>query len=206
MAQLKREEQEMVNQETAEMEKKESSTTTSAAASFKFNAQAPEFVPRSHTQVPISGYFYPCFHLLGGGAGSADWLYVADQDPVHFISNSNGSLPNSSKNLLTHDIQQKIIKQVRHLFPFLSFPFLFFSLSSVSECKRCFQWVVVLLQNPNFLFITDDCFEFYILVVHDSLSSITHFPSPIFAIFVSFEILDNVSFKLFMIYVFSSGP
>ena len=123
MAQLKREEQEMVNQETAEMEKKESSTTTSAAASFKFNAQAPEFVPRSHTQVPISGYFYPCFHLLGGGAGSADWLYVADQDPVHFISNSNGSLPNSSKNLLTHDIQQKIIKQVRHLFPFLSFSF-----------------------------------------------------------------------------------
>ncbi|RVW61339.1 La-related protein 6C [Vitis vinifera] len=116
MAQLKREEQEMVNQETAEMEKKESSTTTSAAASFKFNAQAPEFVPRSHTQVPISGYFYPCFHLLGGGAGSADWLYVADQDPVHFISNSNGSLPNSSKNLLTHDIQQKIIKQVEYQF------------------------------------------------------------------------------------------
>lgn len=129
MAQLNREDSEMVNQETLEMEKKESSAaaaaaTSAAAASFKFNAQAPEFVPRSHTQVPISAYFYPCFHVLGGGAAPADWLYVADQDPVHFISNSNGSLPNSSKNILTHDIQQKIIKQVP---PSFSFSFLYFS-------------------------------------------------------------------------------
>ena len=148
MAQMKREEQDMVNQEITEMEKKESTTTTtttsaSAAAassspSFKFNAQAPEFVPRSHTQIPISGYFYPCFHLLGGGASSADWLYVADQDPVCFISNSNGSLPNSHKNLLTQDIQQKIIKQVRHLFPSL-----FFSLESNEEREMIFLCLVL---------------------------------------------------------------
>ncbi|GMN37548.1 hypothetical protein TIFTF001_006896 [Ficus carica] len=32
---------------------------------FRFNAQAPEFVPRTKTQMPVSGYIYPCLHILG---------------------------------------------------------------------------------------------------------------------------------------------
>lgn len=83
--------------------------------SFKFNAQAPEFVPRSHTQMPeVSDYVYPaCFHILGGSAGS-DWIYVGngDQEPAYLISNPNPPLPNRSKTTFTDDLQQKIIKQV----------------------------------------------------------------------------------------------
>lgn len=95
------------HQEVPEMETKDSS-----GVSFKFNAQAPEFVPRSHTQIPISGYFYPCFHILGGGGGGgSDWFYLGDQEPINLISDPK-ALPNCSKNFLTGDIQQRIIKQV----------------------------------------------------------------------------------------------
>lgn len=87
--------------------------------SFKFNAHAQEFVPRSHTQIPISGYYYPCFHYLGGApaAGSSDWFLVGDQERAAcLISNPNISIPHcSSKNVLTDDLRVKIIKQV----PFL---------------------------------------------------------------------------------------
>lgn len=81
-------------------------------SSFKFNVQAPEFVPRSHSQMPISGYFYPCFQILGG-SGESDWFYVGDQDPsACLIPNANVSQPNCSKNVLNPDLQQKIVKQV----------------------------------------------------------------------------------------------
>ncbi|KAK9287378.1 hypothetical protein L1049_015796 [Liquidambar formosana] len=93
----------------------------SSSVSFKFNAQAPEFVPRSHTQMPISGYFYPYVHILGGGGvGGSDWFYVGDQDPIHFVSNPNVALPNCSNNLLTDNLQQKIIKQVEYQFSDMS--------------------------------------------------------------------------------------
>ena len=89
---------------------------------FKFNVQAPEFVPRSHTssqQMPISaaGLFYPCFRYLGA-AGGSDWFFVGDQDPASafFFSNApNLALPNpphKTVNILTDDLRQKIIKQV----------------------------------------------------------------------------------------------
>lgn len=95
-------------QEAPEMEVKD----TRNAASFKFNAQAPEFVPRSHTQMPISGYFYPCFHFLGDTA-SPDWFYIGDQEiPPYLISNPNIPISNRSKNVLPDELQQKIIKQV----------------------------------------------------------------------------------------------
>ncbi|KAL6963956.1 hypothetical protein U1Q18_034962 [Sarracenia purpurea var. burkii] len=123
MAQAQPEEK---HQETREMETKDSasSTTTTAAAnatsvSFKFNAHAPEFVPRTPTQVPISGYYYPCVHLLGGDGGS-DWFYVGDQEPIQLISNSTVTLPNYSKNVLTDNLQQKIIKQVEYQFSDMS--------------------------------------------------------------------------------------
>ncbi|GLT86333.1 hypothetical protein SLE2022_044780 [Rubroshorea leprosula] len=91
-------------------------------ATFKFNVQAPEFVPRSHAQMPASGYFYPCFHYLGGAAGS-EWFFLGgDQDPAaYLLANPNFSIPNcSSKNVLTDDLRQKIVKQVEYQFSDMS--------------------------------------------------------------------------------------
>ncbi|KAH7575189.1 hypothetical protein ACOSP7_005369 [Xanthoceras sorbifolium] len=93
-----------------------SSGTSSASVPFRFNVQAPEFVPRSHTQVPISGYYYPCFHYLGGTAGGSDWFFVGDQEPLYVISNPNVAMPNCSKNVLTEDLRQKLVKQVEYQF------------------------------------------------------------------------------------------
>ncbi|XVF45191.1 hypothetical protein PTKIN_Ptkin02bG0185200 [Pterospermum kingtungense] len=95
---------------------------SSNSVTFKFNAHAPEFVPRSHTQMPISGYYYPCFHYLGGAASGSDWFFVGDQEPAaYLISNPNLSIPNcSSKNVLTNDLRQKIIKQVEYQFSDMS--------------------------------------------------------------------------------------
>ncbi|TYI95063.1 hypothetical protein E1A91_D02G250900v1 [Gossypium mustelinum] len=90
---------------------------------FKFNAHAPEFVPKSHTQMPISGYYYPCFHYLGGAAAAAsDWFFLGEQEPSAYLSsNPNISIPNcSSKNVLTDDLRQKIIKQVEYQFSDMS--------------------------------------------------------------------------------------
>ncbi|KAE8721777.1 La-related protein 6C [Hibiscus syriacus] len=67
---------------------------------FKFNAHAPEFVPKSHNQMPISGYYYPFFHYLGGGATAAsEWFFL---DCSH------------------DDLRQKIIKQVEYQFSDMS--------------------------------------------------------------------------------------
>lgn len=114
MAQAQREEK---IQGDPEMEEKE--------RPFKFNAQAPEFVPRSQTQMPISGYLYPCFHLLGGTPSGPDWIYVGDREPpaAYFLTNpTNPPLPNSSKNVLSNDLQLKIIKQVLSIIHHFFFP------------------------------------------------------------------------------------
>ncbi|XWS39990.1 hypothetical protein CRYUN_Cryun18bG0101800 [Craigia yunnanensis] len=90
------------------------SSGSSNGVTFKFNAHAPEFMPRSHTQMPISGYYYSCFHYLGSAAGS-DWFFVGDQEPAAYL------IPNcSSKNVLTDDLRQKIIKQVEYQFSDMS--------------------------------------------------------------------------------------
>lgn len=91
----------------------------SGNSSFKFNAQAPEFVPRSHTQMPVSGYFYPCFQIIGG-SGESDWFFVGEQDPSCLMPTANAALPNSSKNVLTPELQQKIVKQVEYQFSDMS--------------------------------------------------------------------------------------
>ncbi|CAN1192359.1 La-related protein 6C [Linum perenne] len=125
-----------------------SSTTAAAVAAsapFKFNAQAPEFVPRSHSssasatqqQVtpPISGYFYPCFHYLGA-AGGSDWFFLGDQDApspaaaaaaaAYLISNpSMGALPSSASNKdssfgLSDELRLKIVKQAEYQFSDMS--------------------------------------------------------------------------------------
>ncbi|CAA7052980.1 unnamed protein product [Microthlaspi erraticum] len=108
MAQMQREDVETVMKETTEKKELDGGgggSSGTQASSFKFNAQAPEFVPRSHTTAPttsqvspISGYFYPCFHYNGGciggcsggvcggggtgvGSQSSDWIYVGGGDP-----------------------------------------------------------------------------------------------------------------------------
>lgn len=104
--------------------KRDEKREISSPTSFKFNAQAPEFVPsprtQSQSQSPVSGYFYPYFNYLGmggnDGSGSADWIYAGsgDQDQqMHLFTNPNVLVTNYSKNDLTDDLQQKIIKQVR---------------------------------------------------------------------------------------------
>ncbi|KAG2315900.1 hypothetical protein Bca4012_066748 [Brassica carinata] len=109
MAQMQREDVESVTKETTEKKILDGGgggggSSASRASSFKFNAQAPEFVPRSHATAltiphvsPISGYFYPCFHYNdlsiggcsggGGGAGvgsqsTSDWIFVGGGDIV----------------------------------------------------------------------------------------------------------------------------
>ncbi|XP_052194277.1 la-related protein 6C [Diospyros lotus] len=96
-------------QEPSEQDAKASS----GSVSFKFNAHAPEFVPRKHAQLPISGYYYPCFHFLGGTGGS-DWVYVGDQEPFRLVSDSAVAVPNCPKNVLSDDLKQMIIKQVEY--------------------------------------------------------------------------------------------
>lgn len=105
---------EEVQESSKEMDRKSPGTMSPSSAtsvSFKFNAQAPEFVPRSQAQMPISGYFYPCFHFIGGSGGS-DWFYVGDQEPVQLIADSGVASPTSPKNFLNDDLRHKIIKQV----------------------------------------------------------------------------------------------
>ncbi|KAL9354496.1 hypothetical protein Peur_052466 [Populus x canadensis] len=103
---------------------KNDSNKNSDSVSFKFNAQAPEFVPRSHTnttQLPISGYFYPCFHYFGAtasAAGGSDWIFVGDPDhaAAYLISNNPNhamsNCPSKNRGVLTDDLREKIIKQV----------------------------------------------------------------------------------------------
>ncbi|KAK4424178.1 La-related protein 6C [Sesamum alatum] len=99
--------------------------------SFKFNVAAPEFVPTlAHTtaaQVPITGYFYPCFQYIDGTSGN--WIYVADQDItlplVH--SKTNGKVGTDQTNhtpakeiALSDELKQKIIKQAEYMFSDMS--------------------------------------------------------------------------------------
>ncbi|KAL9662028.1 hypothetical protein QQ045_026856 [Rhodiola kirilowii] len=102
--------------EAAASEMKDKESSNSSNAPFKFNVQAPEFVPPSHSQLPIMpGYIHPYFQFVGGCGSGANWFYVSDQDPLKLISSSSGVVfPNYSKNVLTEDLKQKIIKQVEY--------------------------------------------------------------------------------------------
>ncbi|CAI9765550.1 unnamed protein product [Fraxinus pennsylvanica] len=103
--------------EKEEEEKKESES----CGTFKFNAAAPEFVPRSHapTQAPITGYVYPSIQYTDGSGGS--WIYVTDQETIpHLVApNPNekghsGQSHHHSKDVLPDELRQKIIKQVEY--------------------------------------------------------------------------------------------
>ena len=104
-------------------EPKHGSRRNRDSVTFKFNAQAPEFVPRSHTnttQLPLSGYFYPCFQNFGAttsATGRSDCIFVGDQDHAAYLisNNPNVAMPNcptKNSDALTDDLRKKIIKQV----------------------------------------------------------------------------------------------
>ncbi|XP_027101595.1 la-related protein 6C-like [Coffea arabica] len=93
---------------------------------FKFNADAPAFVPRAPVpapppaSVPVSGYFLPCFPIFGGTNGT-DWLFLGDQDTISLVSKSNATSPTQqSKHVLTEELQKKIIKQMEYQFSDMS--------------------------------------------------------------------------------------
>ncbi|KAI9388710.1 hypothetical protein POPTR_009G106500v4 [Populus trichocarpa] len=76
----------------------------SGSVSFKFNAQAPEFLPRSHTaatQMPISDHA----------------AYLISNDP-NLAAMPNG--PTKNSDVLTDDLRKKIIKQVEYQFSDMS--------------------------------------------------------------------------------------
>ncbi|KAK1418215.1 hypothetical protein QVD17_27358 [Tagetes erecta] len=90
-------------EEIKQKEKEEETRPNSSC--FKFNAGAPEFVPTSHTQIPVSGYFYPCFnYVVVAGNDSPNWVYVAEQDP--FFSNPDVMLPDDDKHIRKRAVAQ----------------------------------------------------------------------------------------------------
>ncbi|KAL6568090.1 hypothetical protein OROHE_003774 [Orobanche hederae] len=108
-----------------------SSSSSSSSVPFKFNVQAPEFVPSSYNnnsnpaaaaaaQMPVSGYFYPCFHYIVGNDGGADWLYVGNQDSLQLVSSPSSAITNYPKDVLTAELKQKIIEQAEYQFSAMS--------------------------------------------------------------------------------------
>ncbi|PIN14193.1 putative RNA-binding protein [Handroanthus impetiginosus] len=96
---------------------------------FKFNAAAPEFVPRSYgsqAEVPFSGYFYPYFQYFDGS--SENYVYIADQEStiplVENNINSKAGLKHnqrcSNENALTDELKEKIVKQAEYMFSDMS--------------------------------------------------------------------------------------
>lgn len=116
------------------------SSAAAEGSSFRFNASAPEYVPalvKSPVQVPVAGYFYPCFQYVDGTTATAgSWVYVSDQEiAIRMVqskpavkaettqtSSSPATSPpppqqqqqqNQAKEIiLTDEIRAKIIKQV----------------------------------------------------------------------------------------------
>nr|GMD07141.1 la-related protein 6C-like [Ipomoea batatas] len=85
-----------------------SSGGVSGGGCFKLNVHAPEFIPRSFTQIPVSGYYYPYSQYQ-------DWIYVGDQDSFPFFDNKNVVLPQDHrKDDLPEEVRLKIIKQVEY--------------------------------------------------------------------------------------------
>ncbi|KAI3448087.1 hypothetical protein Pfo_004752 [Paulownia fortunei] len=107
-----------------------------SSGSFKFNVAAPEFVPilaqplaPTPAQVPITGYFYPCFQSIDGASGS--WIYVADQEiTIPLVqSKPNGKVGSvhtpqpqqqAKEIALSDELKQKIIKQAEYMFSDMS--------------------------------------------------------------------------------------
>ncbi|GFP85451.1 la-related protein 6c [Phtheirospermum japonicum] len=114
---------------------------STSGGSFKFNVAAPEFVPTlaaqplapASAQVPITGFFYPCFQSIDGTSGS--WIYVADKDITIPLVQSKpneklGSAQNQQQHqpqqqqakeiVISDEIKNKIIKQAEYMFSDMS--------------------------------------------------------------------------------------
>ncbi|MDD0148467.1 hypothetical protein PSY31_22495, partial [Shigella flexneri] len=91
----------------------ENTKENAAEWTFKFNAAAPEFVPRSHSpvQVPMPGYFYPFCQYADGTSGN--WIYVADQESAvrspSAAVHSHHQNHHANENYITDEMKQKII-------------------------------------------------------------------------------------------------
>ncbi|XP_041993573.1 la-related protein 6C-like [Salvia splendens] len=114
--------------EKEDSERRSSSSGGGGSGSFKFNVEAPEFVPAP--AAPITGYFYPCFPSMDGGTGS--WIYVSDPEmaiPLAVQPRPNGKAAASAhisphhhpkEAVLSEELKQKIIKQAEYMFSDMS--------------------------------------------------------------------------------------
>ncbi|KAK4491106.1 hypothetical protein RD792_001829 [Penstemon davidsonii] len=102
------------------------------SGSFKFNAAAPEFVPRlniSGPAQPLTGYFYPCFQYIDGTT-CGSWIYVTDHQETATVpllqpkpnskSGSGNTQHNAKEIVLSDDLKAKIIKQAEYMFSDMS--------------------------------------------------------------------------------------
>lgn len=111
-------------------ESKSESRRSSSGGAFKFNVAAPEFVPTmvaapAAAQVPITGYFYPCFQSMDGTTGS--WIYVSDQEitiplvqPKPSAKVASPHIAQPKEAALSEELKQKIIKQAEYMFSDMS--------------------------------------------------------------------------------------
>lgn len=136
--------------EGQEREESQSDQSRRSSGSFKFNVAAPEFVPTlaaqavapvpvpvtvpapAAAQVPITGYFYPCFQSSMDGA-TGSWIYVADQEITIPLVQPKATAKVGSTHIAPHQPQQqpkevalseelklKIIKQAEYMFSDMS--------------------------------------------------------------------------------------
>ncbi|KAL3843934.1 hypothetical protein ACJIZ3_001337 [Penstemon smallii] len=109
------------------------------SGSFKFNAAAPEFVPRQNVtglaqaQLPLTGYFYPCFQYIDGTTNGT-WIYVTDHQETATVpllqpktkpkpnskSDSGNTQNNAKEIVLSDELKAKIIKQAEYMFSDMS--------------------------------------------------------------------------------------
>nr|XP_016509580.1 PREDICTED: la-related protein 6C-like [Nicotiana tabacum] len=83
--------------------------------SFKFNVQAPEFVPKSHATIPISGYIYPYFQYVNTTITTTtnDWISGGDLT-ISFVQEPSFVSTLSQKDILPEELRLKVIKQVEY--------------------------------------------------------------------------------------------
>ncbi|CAN6460076.1 unnamed protein product [Victoria cruziana] len=98
-------------------ESSETSSNDKTSGPSKLNAQAPEFVPRSQSQTTVPGFVYPCFHVVGGDGSQICYFPEHDLLSAQGLCSGLAFVPSSgSRDVLTEDLRQKIVKQVEYQF------------------------------------------------------------------------------------------
>ncbi|MQL87268.1 hypothetical protein Taro_019811 [Colocasia esculenta] len=75
---------------------------------FKLNAEAPEFVPRSHAAPVSTGFFHPWYGFMGSNA--SDWFRLMGQEPLRLFSDGV-EYQLSNANLLANDSLMKLMSK-----------------------------------------------------------------------------------------------